>query len=116
MKSMIAACLMIISTVAFSEVTKTSSDNPNPDFLFSDYEVRVLGENMRSVAREDMGKLYYYSCLMSDNVEMKCTFKFELPEDYCWYGAFEGNAEYELVSTGIGASRISGDVEWTAEY
>jgi hypothetical protein len=114
MKTMIFTCLMLISTISFAEVTRTSSENVNPNFGFTDAEIRLMGESMRGVAREEMGELYKYSCLMSDNVEMKCTFKFDLPEDYCWYGAFEANAEYTLEAQG--ARLTTSDVEWTAEY
>lgn len=115
MKLLITLYLLVISSIAFAEVTMTSSDKINEQFIFSDLEIRTLAEEMREVAQEEMGDLYKYKCLISDNVEMKCTFKFNLPDDYCWYGAFEANAKYDINVGGVKARTYFSEVNWTAD-
>ena len=72
--------LILTSQVTMAEVTKSSSENVNNNFLISATEVINIGAKAMDLSQENILR---YSCLASDNVEAMCVYEAKVDASTC---------------------------------
>lgn len=104
MKLLIVTIMTIVSLNATAyTITATNS------------EMIELGNEFRKYSSEDLGELLKYKCTSGDR-ELNCEFKYDLPEDYCWYGKYYAKATYVLdTHPGLRIVERSHETVWKAE-
>ena len=125
MKTTLFAILagIALSSAAHADVIKTSSKTPNPAFPKTAAEIVALDKTAtaatQAMGETAVGDLISYECEAntdtsnsSENAYLKCTFKHELPADWCYYGTFL--VTYQKTGGAEGATTVS--QKWTAAY
>ena len=103
-----ALILGLISTSAFASVT-TSSTEVNEDFPVSELIIKQIADRVASYSHEELGELMEYKCSFKD-LTVSCDYKYDLPEEYCWYGHFEAKVDFTMSDPGF--EILDFTVEW----
>lgn len=90
--------LVVLFLISFSALA--AGINTTPD-------ATGLAESLRSqVTEEDLGEVKSTECVEA-GAQLQCTFIYDLPIDYCWYGEFKAEAVYTLPSLNLVTYKVN---------
>jgi hypothetical protein len=74
-------------------------------------EINQLAQELRYLSADELGSVLTASCV-PNGYELDCTFTYDLPDDFCWYGYYEAKASYFLDHHGALVVHEDFSIEW----
>lgn len=108
---MIKICILLslLSSNVFA-VVETSSTEINEKFPVSENIIKLMAQRVANYSEEELGELTEYKCAFSDLI-VSCNYKYDLSEDYCWYGHFKAKVDFTMSDPGF--EILDYFVEWS---